>query len=239
MGRKRGQGGVGGNDERENTLNQLLVEMDGFNESTNVVVLAGTNRVDVLDQALVRPGRFDRQITVDKPDIAGRKDIFEVHLKGKTLAAPVEDYSGRLAGLTPGFAGADIANICNEAAIVAARAGKAAIDLVDFEAAADRVIGGLETGKIISPVERKTVAYHEAGHAVAGWFLEHADPILKVIVAAAAVSAAAVRGPRACRCTYPPSPFATALGLTCAAVDLLWLLLLLRRLLLGSLYPAR
>ena len=180
VGRKRGSGGVGGNDERENTLNQLLVEMDGFNESTNIVVLAGTNRVDVLDQALVRPGRFDRQITVDRPDIAGRKEIFEVHLKKLTLAAPVEEYSGRLAGLTPGFAGADIANMCNEAAIVAARKDKAVVDLSDFESAADRVIGGLETGKIISPEERKTVAYHEAGHAVAGWFLEHADPILKV-----------------------------------------------------------
>jgi AFG3 family protein len=184
VGRKRGQGGMGGNDERENTLNALLVEMDGFNESTNIVVLAGTNRVDVLDQALVRPGRFDRQITVDRPDIAGRKEIFEVHLRDLTLAAPMEEYSGRLAGLTPGFAGADIANLCNEAAIVAARSAKDAIDLEDFEQAADRVIGGLETGKIISPLERKTVAYHEAGHAVAGWFLEHADPILKVTIVA-------------------------------------------------------
>jgi len=159
-----------------------LVEMDGFSESTNIVVLAGTNRVDVLDQALVRPGRFDRQITVDRPDIKGRKEIFEVHLKGLTLAAPLEEYSGRLAGLTPGFAGADIANMCNEAAIVAARKNKSAVDLVDFEAAADRVIGGLESGKLISPLERRTVAYHEAGHAVAGWFLEHADPIMKVTI---------------------------------------------------------
>ena len=182
VGRQRGRGNMGGNDERENTLNQLLVEMDGFTASTNIVVLAGTNRVDILDQALVRPGRFDRQIPVDKPDLEGRKEIFEVHLKGLTLAGPAEDYSGRLAGLTPGFAGADIANMCNEAAIVAARANKVKIELVDFEAAADRVIGGLETGKIISPEERRTVAYHEAGHAVAGWFLEHADPILKVTI---------------------------------------------------------
>jgi AFG3 family protein len=182
VGRKRGGGGMGGNDERENTLNQLLVEMDGFGDSTNIVVLAGTNRVDVLDPALTRPGRFDRQITVDRPDIAGRKEIFEVHLKGLTLAAPLGEYSGRLAGLTPGFAGADIANICNEAAIVAARLNRDAIELVDFEAALDRVIGGLETGKLITPLERKTVAYHEAGHAVAGWFLEHADPILKVTI---------------------------------------------------------
>ena len=182
VGRQRGRGNMGGNDERENTLNQLLVEMDGFTTSTNIVVLAGTNRADILDQALIRPGRFDRQITVDKPDIKGRQEIFEVHLKGLTLAGPPEEYSGRLAGLTPGFAGADIANMCNEAAIVAARANKSKIELVDFEAAADRVIGGLETGKIISPEERKTVAYHEAGHAVAGWFLEHADPILKVTI---------------------------------------------------------
>ena len=182
VGRQRGRGNMGGNDERENTLNQLLVEMDGFTSSTNIVVLAGTNRVDILDQALIRPGRFDRQITVDKPDIQGRKEIFEVHLSGLTLRGVAEDYSGRLAGLTPGFAGADIANMCNEAAIVAARANKSTIDLEDFEAAADRVIGGLETGKIISPEERRTVAYHEAGHAVAGWFLEHADPILKVTI---------------------------------------------------------
>ena len=182
VGRKRGGGGMGGNDERENTLNQLLVEMDGFGDSTNIVVLAGTNRVDVLYPALTRPGRFDRQITVDRPDLAGRKEIFNVHLKGLTLAAPMEEYSGRLAGLTPGFAGADIANICNEAAIVAARMKRDAILLVDFESALDRVIGGLETGKLITPLERRTVAYHEAGHAVAGWFLEHADPILKVTI---------------------------------------------------------
>mmetsp|Transcript_36574 Transcript_36574/g.97788 ORF Transcript_36574/g.97788 Transcript_36574/m.97788 type:complete len:647 (+) Transcript_36574:113-2053(+) len=183
VGRQRGKGGFsGGNDERENTLNQLLVEMDGFSSSTNVVVLAGTNRADILDQALLRPGRFDRQIQVEKPDIQGRKEIFEVHLKGLTLDGETTDYSSRLAGLTPGFAGADIANICNEAAIIAARRSKDKIDIMDFEAAADRVIGGLESNKIISPEEKKTVAFHEAGHAVAGWYLEHADPILKVTI---------------------------------------------------------
>jgi AAA+ superfamily predicted ATPase len=124
VGRKRGGGGMGGNDERENTLNQLLVEMDGFNESTNIVVLAGTNRIDVLDNALIRPGRFDRQITVDLPDIKGRKEIYEVHLKKLKLSGEISDYSGRLAGLTPGFSGADIASLCNEAAIVAARKNK-------------------------------------------------------------------------------------------------------------------
>merc|ERR1719164_308702 len=183
VGRQRGRGGFsGGNDERENTLNQMLVEMDGFTESTNVVVLAGTNRVDILDQALTRPGRFDRQIVVDKPDIKGRKAIFEVHLKGLNLAGEAEEYSGRLAGLTPGFAGADIANICNEAAIIAARQSKKQIEMVDFESVSDRVIGGLESNKLISPEEKKIIAYHEAGHSVAGWFLEHADPLMKVTI---------------------------------------------------------
>ena len=182
VGRQRGRGGVGGNDERENTLNQLLVEMDGFNPSTGVVVLAGTNRVDILDQALTRPGRFDRQITVDKPDLQGRKEIFQVHLKGLTLEDDMDDISGRLAGLTPGFAGADIANICNEAAIVAARRKGDSVAMEDFEKATDRIIGGLESNKIMSKEERSIVAYHEAGHAVAGWFLEHADPLLKVTI---------------------------------------------------------
>jgi AFG3 family protein len=183
VGRQRGRGGFsGGNDERENTLNQMLVEMDGFTESTNVVVLAGTNRVDILDKALTRPGRFDRQIVVDKPDIKGRKAIFEVHLKPLNLAGPIEEYSGRLAGLTPGMAGADIANLCNEAAIVAARRSASQIAMADFEQASDRVIGGLESNKLISPEEKKIIAYHEAGHAVAGWFLEHADPLLKVTI---------------------------------------------------------
>lgn len=182
VGRQRGRGGVGGNDERENTLNQLLVEMDGFDTTTGVVVLAGTNRVDILDQALTRPGRFDRQITVDKPDLKGRQEIFRVHLDGITLEDNVEDIAGRLAGLTPGFAGADIANICNEAAIVAARRKAETVSLEDFEKATDRVIGGLESNKIMSKHERSIVAHHEAGHAVAGWFLQHADPLLKVTI---------------------------------------------------------
>jgi AFG3 family protein len=182
VGRQRGKGGMGGNDERENTLNQLLVEMDGFSSTTGVVVLAGTNRPDVLDQALTRPGRFDRQITVDRPDLAGRKEIFQVHLRGITLQGEIEDYAGRLAGLTPGFAGADIANICNEAAIVAARRKATAVTIEDFDKATDRIIGGLESSKIMSKEERSIVAHHEAGHAIAGWFLEHADPLLKVTI---------------------------------------------------------
>jgi AFG3 family protein len=182
VGRQRGRGGMGGNDERENTLNQLLVEMDGFAPTTGVVVLAGTNRVDILDQALTRPGRFDRQITVDKPDLKGRKEIFKVHLKGITLEDSIEDVASRLAGLTPGFAGADIANICNEAAIVAARRKGETVTMNDFEKATDRIIGGLESNKIMSKEERSIVAHHEAGHAVAGWFLEHADALLKVTI---------------------------------------------------------
>ena len=166
VGRQRGRGGFsGGNDERENTLNQLLVEMDGFNPTTGVVVLAGTNRVDILDQALTRPGRFDRQITVDRPDLEGRKEIFNVHLKGLKLETDQEDLSGRLAGLTPGFAGADIANLCNEAAIVAARRKGDSVTAGDFEKATDRIIGGLESNKIMSNHEKEIVAYHEAGHA--------------------------------------------------------------------------
>jgi AFG3 family protein len=183
VGKKRGRGGAsGGNDERENTLNQLLVEMDGFETQTGVVVLAATNRVDTLDQALTRPGRFDRQIVVDKPDLQGRKEIFEVHLQGITLEDPIADIAGRLAGLTPGFAGADIANICNEAAIVAARREGESVTMEDFEKATDRIIGGLESNKIMSLEERSIVAHHEAGHAVAGWFLEHADPLMKVTI---------------------------------------------------------
>jgi AFG3 family protein len=156
--------------------------MDGFETTTGVVVLAGTNRVDILDQALTRPGRFDRQITVDKPDLRGRKEIFKVHLEGITLEDSVDDVAGRLAGLTPGFAGADIANICNEAAIVAARRNGESVSMDDFEKATDRIIGGLESNKIMSKEERSIVAHHEAGHAVAGWFLEHADPLLKVTI---------------------------------------------------------
>lgn len=183
VGRQRGRGGFGGgNDERENTLNQLLVEMDGFSSSTGVVVLAGTNRVDILDKALTRPGRFDRQITVDLPDLKGRKEVFMIHLNGIKLDGDPENVAGRLAGLTPGFAGADIANICNEAAIVAARRKAEAVTMDDFEKAIDRIIGGLESNKIMSAEEKSIVAHHEAGHAVAGWFLEHADPLLKVTI---------------------------------------------------------
>jgi AFG3 family protein len=183
VGRQRGRGGMsGGNDERENTLNQLLVEMDGFDSTSNIVVLAGTNRVDILDAALTRPGRFDRQITVDRPDIKGRKSIFEIYLKKLTLSDQLENYSSRLAALTPGFVGADISNICNEAAIIAARRNKKQIDMEDFETATDRVIGGLESRKLMSPEEKKVVAYHEAGHAIAGWFMEHTDPLLKVTI---------------------------------------------------------
>lgn len=183
VGRKRGRGNMsGGNDERENTLNQLLVEMDGFTPSSGVVVLAGTNRVDILDEALTRPGRFDRQIQVDKPDLQGRREIFLVHLKGIELEGTPDEFAGRLAGLTPGFSGADIANICNEAAIVAARRQADSVTVEDFEKATDRIIGGLESNKIMSKEERSIVAHHEAGHAIAGWFLEHADPLLKVTI---------------------------------------------------------
>ena len=183
VGRQRGKGGgMGGNDERENTLNQLLVEMDGFDTTANIVLLAGTNRVDVLDAALTRAGRFDRQITVDKPDLKGRRDIFEVHLQNINLSGKSMDYSSRLAALTPGFVGADIANMCNEAAIVAARRSKDKVDLDDFEKATDRLVGGLESNKIMSAEEKKVVAFHEAGHAVAGWNLKYADPLLKVTI---------------------------------------------------------
>ena len=182
--RARNKGGFGGgNDERENTLNQLLVEMDGFATTEGVVVLAGTNRADILDKAILRPGRFDRQILVDKPDIKGRKEIFRVHMGAIKLAGDSANYAQRLAALTPGFVGADIANICNEAAIHAARGAKDKVDLRDFEAAIDRVVGGLERRtNLMSPQEKRTVAFHEAGHAIAGWFLEHADPLLKVTI---------------------------------------------------------
>jgi len=183
VGRKRGKGGFGGgNDERENTLNQLLVEMDGFQENSNIVMLAGTNRQDILDPALMRPGRFDRQIQVDKPDIKGRIEIFKVHLKKLTLQLDQGEVAQRMATLTPGFSGADIANICNEAALRAARMKKDSVEMSDFYYANDRVIGGLEKPMVMSPQEKKTIAYHEAGHAVCGWFLEHADPLLKVTV---------------------------------------------------------
>ncbi|XP_058209109.1 ATP-dependent zinc metalloprotease FTSH 8, mitochondrial-like [Rhododendron vialii] len=184
IGRARGRGGFsGGNDERESTLNQLLVEMDGFGTTAGVVVLAGTNRPDILDKALLRPGRFDRQITIDKPDIKGRDQIFQIYLTKLKLDQEPSYYSQRLAALTPGFAGADIANVCNEAALIAARNESTQITMEHFEAAIDRVIGGLEKkNKVISKLERRTVAYHESGHAVAGWFLEHAEPLLKVTI---------------------------------------------------------
>ncbi|KAI8330251.1 peptidase family M41-domain-containing protein [Choanephora cucurbitarum] len=184
IGKARGKGGqMGGNDERESTLNQLLVEMDGFDSNQHVVVLAGTNRPDVLDPALLRPGRFDRHISIDRPDIGGRAQIFEVHLKPIKSAIDKSVLARKLAALTPGFAGADIHNVCNEAALIAARRMKLEVEEVDFEDAIERVIAGLEKkSRVLSPEEKKTVAYHEAGHAVAGWFLEHADPLLKVSV---------------------------------------------------------
>jgi len=182
--RQRGKGGFsGGNDERENTLNQLLVEMDGFATKEGVVVLAGTNRIDILDQAILRPGRFDRQIKVDLPDIRGRKQIFDIYLKKLNVHGDKNEVAQRLAALTPGFAGAQIANICNEAAILAARKERDDIDMACFEGAVDRVIGGLEKkNSVMTKEELRTVAYHEAGHAIMGWYLEHADPLLKVTI---------------------------------------------------------
>lgn len=182
IGRARGRGSMqGGNDERENTLNQLLVEMDGFSTDKGVILMAATNRPDVLDSALMRPGRFDRQIGIDKPDLEGRKQIFEVHLK--TIVKSEDVTAEVLAEQTPGFAGAEIANVCNEAALIAARRNKKQVDMDDFQYALDRVIGGLEKkNKIISPEEKKVIAFHEAGHAICGWFLEHASPLVKVTI---------------------------------------------------------
>ena len=189
IGRARGKNSmVGGNDERENTLNQLLVEMDGFGTDSGIIIMAATNRPDVLDSALLRPGRFDRQISIDKPDLVGREQIFKVHLQPLKLADGVDPK--KLSAQTPGFAGAEIANVCNEAALIAARKNKEAVDMQDFQDAVDRVIGGLEKkNKIISPEEKKIVAYHEAGHAIAGWFLEHADPLVKVSIVPRGVAA--------------------------------------------------
>ncbi|TKY67925.1 ATP-dependent zinc metalloprotease FTSH 8 [Spatholobus suberectus] len=184
IGRARRRGSwSGGNSETENTLNQLLVEMDGFGTTSGVVVLAATNRADILDKALLRPGRFDRQITIDKPDIKGRDQIFQIYLKKIKLDHEPSYYSQRLAALTPGFAGAGIANVCNEAALIAARGEGTQVTMKHFEAAIDRILGGLEKkNNAISKLERRTVAYHESGHAVAGWFLEHAEPLLKVTI---------------------------------------------------------
>jgi len=189
IGRSRGRGQMpGANDERENTLNSLLVEMDGFATDSGVIILAATNRPDVLDSALLRPGRFDRQISIDKPDIVGREQIFKVHLKPIKLSKDVD--IKKLAAQTPGFAGAEIANVCNEAALIAARRDKKEVEMIDFQDAIDRVIGGLEKkNKIISPEEKQIVAYHEAGHAVAGWFLEHADPLVKVSIVPRGIAA--------------------------------------------------
>ena len=182
VGRARGKSNMsGGNDERENTLNQLLTEMDGFGTNTNVIVLAATNRADVLDKALMRAGRFDRQIFVDLPDIRERAEIFKVHL------APLKKVEGLdldfLAKQTPGFSGADIANVCNEAALIAARYNKTAVDKQDFLDAVDRIVGGLEKkNKIVTPEEKKAIAIHEAGHATVSWMLEHAAPLIKVTI---------------------------------------------------------
>ena len=205
IGKERGNGKIGGNDERENTLNQLLVEMDGFESGDHVVVLAGTNRPDILDKALLRPGRFDRHISIDTPDIDGRKQIFKVHLAKLTLkcdedikatqkdidfakyqelkSKAIDDLAGRLSALTPGFAGADIANCCNEGALIAAREDATSVDVYHFEQAIERVVAGLERkSRVLSLEEKKTVAYHEAGHAICGWFLEFADPLVKVSI---------------------------------------------------------
>ena len=182
IGRSRGNNTMsGGNDERENTLNQLLTEMDGFGTNTGVIVMAATNRADVLDKALIRPGRFDRQIYVDLPDLLERKEIFEVHLEPLTLSKNID--RNFLARQTPGFSGADIANVCNESALIAARKSKKSIGKQDFLDAMDRIIGGMEKkSKIISPIEKKTIAFHEAGHATVSWMLQYASPLVKVTI---------------------------------------------------------
>lgn len=184
IGKARNKGFVsGGHDEREATLNQLLVEMDGFETTDHVVVLAGTNRVDVLDQALLRPGRFDRHITIDRPDIEGRISIYKVHLRKIKYDKEIPQLNGKLAAMTPGFSGADIANVVNEAALIAARQEADLVELKHFEQAIERVIAGLEKKtRVLVPEKRKVVAYHEAGHAVCGWFLKYADPLVKVSI---------------------------------------------------------
>ena len=189
IGRARGRANMqGGNDERENTLNQLLVEMDGFSTDKGVILMAATNRPDVLDSALLRPGRFDRNISIDRPDLQGREAIFRVHLKNIKVNDSVTALV--LAEMTPGFAGAEIANICNEAALIAARRNQDSIGLDDFNYALDKVIGGLEKkNKLINPEEKKIIAYHEAGHAICGWFLEHAMPLVKVTIVPRGVAA--------------------------------------------------
>jgi len=188
IGRARGKNNMNSNDERENTLNQLLVEMDGFSSEKGVIMLAATNRPDVLDKALLRPGRFDRQISVDRPDLKEREAIFKVHLASIKLSEEIN--AEKLAVQTPGFVGADIANICNEAALVAARKNKSSVEMDDFNEAIDRTIGGLEKkNKVILPEEKKIIAYHEAGHALCGWFLENAHPLVKVTIVPRGVAA--------------------------------------------------
>lgn len=182
IGRTRGRGmAMSSNDERENTLNQLLSEMDGFNSDKGVIIMAATNRPDILDSALLRPGRFDRQILIDKPDLNGRVQVLEVHSKKLKLSDEID--LKVLASQTPGFAGAELANLCNEAALLAARRDKEKVEMVDFQDAIERVVAGLEKkNKLINPNERKIVAYHESGHAIVGWYLEHTDPVLKVSI---------------------------------------------------------
>lgn len=182
IGRTRGRGmAMSSNDERENTLNQLLSEMDGFNSDKGVIIMAATNRPDILDSALLRPGRFDRQIMIDKPDLKGRMQVLEVHSRNLELSDNID--LKVLASQTPGFAGAELANLCNEAALFAARRDKDKVEMVDFQDAIERVVAGLEKkNKLISPNERKIVAYHESGHAIVGWMLEHTDPVLKVSI---------------------------------------------------------
>lgn len=182
IGRSRGKNAMASsNDERENTLNQLLAEMDGFNTDKGVIIMAATNRPDILDSALLRPGRFDRQILIDKPDLVGRTEVLNVHLKKIKVSDDLD--VKLLASQTPGFAGAELANMCNEAALLAARRNKETVEMIDFQDAIERVVAGLEKkNKIISPHEREIVAYHESGHAIVGWFLEHTDPVMKVSI---------------------------------------------------------
>lgn len=182
IGRARSKNiGYSSNDERENTLNQLLTEMDGFGTNAGVIILAATNRADILDKALLRAGRFDRQINVELPDLKERREIFDVHLKNLKLDPNIDREF--LARQTPGFSGADIANVCNEAALIAARNNKNQVEKEDFLSAIDRIIGGLERkNKIITPTEKRTIAYHEAGHATVSWMLEHANPLIKVTI---------------------------------------------------------
>lgn len=189
IGRMRGKGQMmGANDERENTLNQLLAEMDGFNSDKAIIIMAATNRPDVLDSALLRPGRFDRQIVVDKPDLQGRVEILNVHIKKIKQADSVD--IKLLASQTPGFAGAELANLCNEAALLAARRKKTEVEMIDFQDSIERVVAGLEKkNKIISPKEREIVAYHESGHAIVGWYLEHTDPVIKVSIVPRGIAA--------------------------------------------------